>query len=144
MHWEQPDFDMPKSIVTVGYVGSLGAARIAEAEREKLRTRYREDYIDKIITSGNPTVSVQLPGCEISMVAEGGILKTLYELATEKNCGMRIELKRIPFLQSTIEVCEFFAINPYRLLSDAYVAITDDSEAAIARHYKYILLLCQL
>ena len=31
--------------------------------------------------------------------------------------GMEIDLKKIPIRQETIEICEFFDLNPYKLLS---------------------------
>ncbi|MCI5621145.1 MAG: AIR synthase-related protein, partial [Lachnospiraceae bacterium] len=31
--------------------------------------------------------------------------------------GLEIDLKKIPIRQETVEVCEYFHINPYRLIS---------------------------
>ena len=122
---------MKNNIVIVGYMGSTGATKIAEARRSELMKRFRPDYIDRIHTDGifsewNPESLAMLPGCETFHVGEGGVLKTLYELAVSHHCGMRIELKRIPFLQSTIEICELYELNPYRLLSDGWVVLCDD------------------
>ena len=119
---------MKKNIVIVGYMGSTGAALIAEKRRDELLERFRPDYIEKIITGGNPISLNVTEGCEAVEVREGGVLKTLYELAESHRCGVRIELKRVPFLQSTIEICELYGLNPYRLLSAGYVVLCGDED----------------
>ena len=50
-------------------------------------------------------------------VTEGGIFGALWELAESSGVGLEIDLKRIPVKQETIEVCEYFGINPYELIS---------------------------
>ncbi len=50
-------------------------------------------------------------------VTEGGIFGALWELAESSGIGLEIDLKKIPVRQETIEVCEFFQINPYELIS---------------------------
>ena len=50
-------------------------------------------------------------------VREGGIFAGLWELAASAGTGIDIALKNIPIRQHTIEVCEFFRLNPYMLRS---------------------------
>ena len=50
-------------------------------------------------------------------VTEGGIFGALWEMAEASGVGLEIDLKKIPVKQETIEVCEFFGINPYELIS---------------------------
>ena len=50
-------------------------------------------------------------------VTEGGIFGALWELAEASGVGLEIELKKIPLKQETVEICEFFGINPYELIS---------------------------
>ena len=50
-------------------------------------------------------------------VTEGGIFGALWEMAESSGIGLTIDLKKIPVRQETIEVCEFFGINPYELIS---------------------------
>lgn len=49
--------------------------------------------------------------------SEGGIFGALWELAEKLGVGLEIDLKKIPVKQETIEVCEYFDLNPYELLS---------------------------
>ena len=50
-------------------------------------------------------------------VTEGGIFGALWEMAEASGVGLEIDLKKIPVRQETIEICEFFGINPYELIS---------------------------
>lgn len=50
-------------------------------------------------------------------VTEGGIFGALWEMAEASGVGLEIELKKIPLKQETVEICEFFGINPYGLIS---------------------------
>lgn len=50
-------------------------------------------------------------------MGEGGFLCALWKMAEASQVGLRIDLRKIPIRQETIEVCEKFDLNPYRLLS---------------------------
>ena len=56
-------------------------------------------------------------------VSEGGIYGALWELGECYRVGLEIDLKKIPIRQETVEVCEFFHLNPYKLLSTGSVLI---------------------
>ena len=50
-------------------------------------------------------------------VTEGGIFGALWEMAEASGVGLDIDLKKIPIRQETVEICEYFDINPYELIS---------------------------
>lgn len=47
--------------------------------------------------------------------ADGGVLAALWHLLKSRKLGGTYDLSKIPVLQQTIEVCEMFELNPYRL-----------------------------
>ncbi len=59
-------------------------------------------------------------------VSEGGIFGALWEMMDGAGTGMVIDLKSIPIRQETVEICEFFDLNPYQLLSGGALLITAD------------------
>ena len=63
-------------------------------------------------------------------VTEGGIFGALWEMAEASGVGLEIDLKKIPLRQETVEVCEFFHINPYELISSGcmLMAAADGNE----------------
>ena len=68
----------------------------------------------------------------IFQLGEGGVFAGLWNLAKETGKGLEVDLKKIPVLQETVEVCEFFRLNPYQLTSaGAMIMVTDDGEALV-------------
>ena len=65
-------------------------------------------------------------------VREGGIFGGLWELAAAGGVGLDVELKRIPVRQHTIEVCEFFRLNPYMLISGGTLLIVCENGERVA------------
>lgn len=54
---------------------------------------------------------------------EGGVLSALWKMAEASQVGLTADLRKIPICQETIEICEKFDINPYRMLSQGAVLI---------------------
>ncbi len=63
-------------------------------------------------------------------VSYGGIYAALWELASRADTGLEVDLKKIPIKQETIEICEYFELNPYELLSTGslLVAVRDGQQ----------------
>ena len=53
----------------------------------------------------------------IRQITEGGILAALWRLSQETGLGMELDMKKFAVRQETIEVCEYFRLNPYQLTS---------------------------
>lgn len=66
-------------------------------------------------------------------VTEGGIFGALWELAESSGIGLEIDWKKIPVKQETIEVCEFFGINPYELISSGCMLMAAPDGNALTR-----------
>ena len=67
-------------------------------------------------------------------VAEGGILGALWELAEGADLGLSVDMRKIPIRQETIEVCEYFHLNPYQLTSAGCIlAVTENGEELVER-----------
>ncbi len=63
-------------------------------------------------------------------VSRGGVFTALWEMAEANKVGLDIELKKIPIRQETIEICEFYGLNPYEELSTGAILVaTDDGES---------------
>ena len=56
-------------------------------------------------------------------ITEGGIFGALWEMAEASGVGLNVDLKKIPVKQETIEVCEAFNLNPYKLISSGSMLI---------------------
>ena len=126
----QPGMD----IVATKWVGLEGTAILAREREEELRTRYAKPFIDNAKVSGQmmsivPEAAVAIKSGASAMhdVSEGGIFGALWELAESAGVGLEIDLKKIPIRQETVEICEFFDLNPYKIVSGGclLIATTD-------------------
>lgn len=137
-------------IVIAGYAGEAGAARIAKIRSDEMLRWFRKDYAERLFTlsvpgevrdaviaglaeqSGAAGESEGGGNCiaERHPVSEGGVLAELYRIVRERKCGLQIRLRDIPVRQDTIEVCEFYELNPYRLWSDCDILLCRSGGAA--------------
>lgn len=56
-------------------------------------------------------------------LGEGGFLSALWKMTEASQVGLEADLRKVPIRQETIEVCEIFDINPYKLCSEGSVLI---------------------
>ena len=111
-------------IIITKWIGLEGTSIIAKEKEAELLNRYPCDLVetarnfDKYL-SVVPEAAVAVKSGVSAMhdVTEGGIFGALWEMAESSGVGLTIDLKKIPVRQETIEVCEFFGINPYELIS---------------------------
>ena len=127
-------------IVVSKWVGLEGTAILATEKATELRTRFPQPFIDKAKIFGQmmsilPEAAVALKSGASAMhdVSEGGIFGALWELAQCAGVGLEIDLKKIPIRQETIEICEFFDINPYKMMSGGSLLMATEDGNALVR-----------
>ncbi len=59
----------------------------------------------------------------IHPLSTGGIFAGLWELGEGVGCGINVSLKSIPIQQETVEVCDYFDVNPYMTFSGGSVLV---------------------
>lgn len=130
-----------QDIVVSKWIGLEGSARLAEKYEDKLLSRYPAHMIAeaaafKQYLSIIPEAATAMQSNVGAMhdVSGGGIFAALWELAESAGVGLTIDLKKIPVRQETIEICEFFGINPYELLSGGSLLMTtEDGEMLVQK-----------
>ncbi len=122
-----------QEIVMTKWAGLEGTAIIAAAKEEELRTKYSASFIDgakRMIDyiSVVPEAMVARANGVTSMhdVTEGGIFGALWEIGAASKVGLEVDLKKILLKQETVEICEFYDINPYMLISSGCMLIITD------------------
>ncbi|MBR2045592.1 MAG: AIR synthase family protein [Agathobacter sp.] len=126
-------------IVATKWVGLEGTAILAREKEADLRNRYAQPFIDKAKTFSRmmsiiPEAAVAVSSGASAMhdVSEGGVFGALWELAESAGVGLEIDLKKIPIRQETIEICEYFDVNPYKILSGGCLLIaTEDGNGLV-------------
>lgn len=127
-------------IIAVNYVGLEGSALLAIERREELRTKYSAPFIDRakkyieyLPIISEAAVAAQSGADAMLSVSEGGIFAALWEMAEAAGVGLDIDLKKIPIRQETVEISEFFDINPYKLMSQGCLLIASRDGNKIVR-----------
>ena len=116
-------------VVTKGI--ALGAsAYLAKTKEEELLTRFSPgfvhgaaDFAEDYSICREAKTAVEYGALAMQDLSEGGIFGALWEMADGAGVGLDVALKKIPIRQETVEICEFFGVNPYQMLSTGSVLI---------------------
>lgn len=132
-----------QEIVMSKWAGLEGTAIIAAAKEEELRTKYSASFIDgakKMMEhiSVVPEARLARAAHVTSMhdVTEGGIFGALWEIGAASKVGMEVDLKKILLKQETVEICEFYDLNPYMLISSGCMLMITDKANQLVDNLK--------
>ena len=68
----------------------------------------------------------------LRQIGSGGILAALWELSETAHTGFEIDMPQIALKQETVEICEFYRLNPYLMTSaGSYLILTSEAEAVV-------------
>lgn len=125
-----PETFLGLDIVMTKTCGFGGTALLAGHFIDELATRYPRRFIERAAellaeTEENAEgyLAVADGAVYVHAAAEGGVFGALWELAEYAECGLEIDLPAIPILQETVEICEFFDVNPYQLRTEGVFLI---------------------
>ena len=112
------------TLCMAGHAGLAGIGLLASAGEEALTKQYTQGFIrqaQKFLTqlSLRP-VKEALEEIDSYMypVQEGGVLTALWNFADGAGIGFDIDMRKIPIRQESVEISEFYGINPYQLMGD--------------------------
>lgn len=127
-------------ILVTKWIGIEGTSILAKEKEKELRTRFSAPFVEKaqrldafLSVVPEAAVAVQSGVGAMHDVTEGGIFGALWELAEASGVGLEIDMKKIPIRQETVEVCEFFGINPYQLISSGCMLMAAADGNALVR-----------
>ncbi len=123
--WVTPkQIKLDMDIVMTNYTGTEGAIILAFEQEEKLLKRFTPSFVDQIqnlLKEISAIREAKIAGmCGVKAmhtIGEGGVFGALWEVAEAAELGLEVEVRKIPIRQETIEICEFFRINPYLIPS---------------------------
>lgn len=129
---EKPEAD--QDIIMAGYAGGFGAAQLAFEHQQALEQHFNPVFLSPVLErddmgcvfSGISAVQAAAQAGVRTMYAcgEGGVYTAVWELAEYAGLGARIQLKEVPLKQETVEICDYFNISPYQLLSIGAILMT--------------------
>lgn len=117
-------------LVMTKWAGLLGTARLAKTRLEELTKKYTTDFISQAAdfteyssVVRDAHIAKQVGVTCMHYVAERGIYGALWDLSLAAGVGFEVELANIPIRQETVEICEFYDLNPYQLMSGGSLLI---------------------
>jgi hydrogenase maturation factor len=132
-----------QEIVMTKWAGLEGTAIIASAKGKELRAKYNQSFIDgakKLIDFISVVPEARIArDCKVTSmhdVTEGGIFGALWEIGAASKVGLEVDLKKILLKQETVEICEFYDVNPYMLISSGCMLIVADQANYLVERLK--------
>ena len=117
-------------LVMTKWAGLEGTSILANEKFEELTKRYTADFISTaktfikyISVVKEAKIACDMGACAMHDITEGGVFGAIWEMASASNLGIEVDLKKIPIRQETVEICEYFDLNPYQLISSGSLLI---------------------
>ena len=129
-----------REIIMCGYAGLEGTLCILGEAREELETRFVSAFLEQAETMTGALVRpaqllsiYEQDGDAVARhIGSGGILAALWELSETVHMGFEIAMPQIALKQETVEICEFYRLNPYIMTSaGSYLILTSEAEAVL-------------
>lgn len=125
-------------IVVTKWIGLEGTTIFAKEKEMELKERFPASFVDTAkafdqYLSVVPEAAVAVKSGVAAMhdVTEGGLFGALWEMAEASGVGLEIDLKKIPIRQETVEICEYFDVNPYGLISSGMMLMASEDGNAL-------------
>lgn len=121
-------------LVMTKHAGLEGASIIAREKEKDLINHLdiqlineAKGFIEEISVVREGLMAAQFGVNAMHDVTEGGVLGAVWELCEASGKGAEIFVEKIPVKMSTLKICEYYSINPYRLISSGcmLMAATD-------------------
>ena len=116
-------------LVVAGAIALYDTAQIAREKHEILREHFSEGFLReaenlRTLYGTADEINVKEAGATaFYAMGEGGFLSALWKMAEASQVGLEMDFSKVPIRQETIEICEIFDINPYKLNSEGAVLI---------------------
>ena len=112
-------------------VALKGTSVIAKNKKDKLAERFSAGFIQNCVSLWDAygagsivwKIAQEADASAFYAMGEGGFLSALWKMAEASEVGLEADFRKVPIRQETIEVCEIFDLNPYKLQADGAVLI---------------------
>lgn len=132
-----------QDIVVTKWIGLEGTAIIASDREAELKSRYSREFVDRaksfiqyLSVVKEAMLARDFGVAAMHDITEGGVFGALWEMAAAGNVGLTVDLKKVPLKQETVEICEYFDLNPYQLISSGSMLIACDRGHDLVEHLK--------
>lgn len=131
-----------QDIVLCGYIGLEGMLRILAECGEELGRRFSPSFLRQMKSLENQLIqldAIRMASDSVTamqQIGSGGISGTLWELAEAADVGLVVDLKEMSIRQETVEVCEFYRLNPYQMTSAGSILMITEHGERLAKNLR--------
>ena len=111
-------------IVLTGSIGLEGMGRIVAEKEKELECRFNKLFVrqckEKISVLKDTYKYESIKDTEIESVMQigtGGIMAALWNISEGTGTGLEVNMPRMTISQETVEVLEYYSLNPYEITS---------------------------
>ena len=110
-------------LVITGFAGESGSRSVYsdKESRKKLLDRYPKSFFGVFEEKASGEKRIEIPACtapDSEDAKDGGVFGAMWRLLRRNKLGAEFSQKAVPVLQQTIEICEMFSLDPYRMESE--------------------------
>lgn len=128
-----------QDIVLCGTIGLEGVLRILDEKQVELQERFIPAFLRKAKAHKENLTQFHLGKAladlditAIHQIGSGGILAALWNLAEASDIGLVVERAKMSIDQETVEICEYYNVNPYSMTSaGSFLIVTQNGEALV-------------
>ncbi len=129
-----------EDLIVTKWVGLEATAILAKEREEELLQRFSPAFIrearemDRYLSVvRDAAVAAQEGVTAMHDITEGGIFGALWEFAEAAGVGLEADIRAIPIRQETVEICEYYRVNPYQIMSSgSLLAAAPDGQAVVS------------
>lgn len=128
-----------QEIVLCGSLALEGMGRILDECEKELKERFVPSFIRQMRSLKKEMIQTEairaarVYASAMQQIGSGGILASLWEVAEAARTGLKADLSKMTVCQETIEVCEFYRLNPYQMTSAGGILMFTDQGEALVR-----------
>jgi hydrogenase maturation factor len=129
------------SLVLTKHAGLEGASIIAHEKEQELakvlkneEIREVKNYLEDLSVVKDGLIAAQFGVHAMHDVTEGGILGAVWEMCEASGNGAEVYIENIPVTMSTRKICEYYNIDPYKLISSGCMLISADDGEGLVNH----------
>lgn len=130
-------------LIVTKYIGMEGTSLLVHEKEEVLHSHYTYDFLfgakqmrQNLCVAQEANIAIA-HGAAVHSMSEGGVLASLWDMMDGAGLGMDVNLKAIPIRQETVEITEFFELNPYQMMSNgALLVATPNGEELLQKLHR--------
>lgn len=129
-----------EALIVTKWVGLEATAILAKEREEELLQRFSPAFIREaremdqyLSVVRDASFAAQAGVTAMHDITEGGIFGALWEFAEAAGVGLEADIRAIPIRQETVEICEYYRVNPYQIMSSgSLLAAAPDGQAVVS------------